>query len=131
MYQNHQRRGPYSFTKERMPMKYFNSRTVLLHGRNSVRFCILFLIAFAVTLTPLLILSSCNSGSSGDGVGNYGGFSSGDLPGTGDVNSFLSALQSDGFITQEGAGHYIDVLKACSEGFIPSCFGQNAWRARR
>jgi hypothetical protein len=39
---------------------------------------------------------------------------------------FVSALRERGFVVQQGALRYIDILKLCSEGKVDSCLGNHA-----
>lgn len=47
-------------------------------------------------------------------------------PMVGDINKFISNLEGDNFISQEGTFQQVDLLKLCSEGFLAYCFGNNA-----
>lgn len=42
------------------------------------------------------------------------------------INNFVSTLEKEGFIVQEGQLSYLDVLKLVSEGIISSAFANNA-----
>lgn len=41
------------------------------------------------------------------------------------IADFLSVLDSQGFIAQEGKVSFVDILKLCSEGKVDSCLGNN------
>jgi hypothetical protein len=41
------------------------------------------------------------------------------------IMDFVSALNNQGFIVQEGEFSYVDILKLCSEGIVDSCLGNN------
>lgn len=42
------------------------------------------------------------------------------------IMNFVSTLNNQGFIVQEGTLSYVDILKLCSEGKVNSCLGNNA-----
>ncbi len=42
------------------------------------------------------------------------------------VKNFISLLEENGFIVQEGMLSYVDIIKLCSEGIVDSCLGNNA-----
>ncbi|MFH0801854.1 MAG: hypothetical protein V2A78_05640 [bacterium] len=71
--------------------------------------------AFILIVASVLIvfITSCTSGRS-----------SGNQP-TPDVNLFISALKTFNLVAQPGSIQNVDVLKLCSEGFLPSCYGNN------
>lgn len=41
------------------------------------------------------------------------------------VSDFVSILEEQGFIVQEGHISYVDIIKLCSEGKVDSCLGNN------
>ncbi|SMC16592.1 hypothetical protein SAMN02745134_00115 [Clostridium acidisoli DSM 12555] len=45
--------------------------------------------------------------------------------GNGNIVNFISILDRNGFIVQEGKLKYIDILQLCSEGIVDNCMGNN------
>lgn len=43
----------------------------------------------------------------------------------GDVEAFKQALSQDGFTVQEGRIGYLDLIKLCDLGVLPSAYGNN------
>jgi len=41
------------------------------------------------------------------------------------IEDFISTLNNQGFIVQEGKVSYVDIIKLCSEGKVDSCLGNN------
>lgn len=72
-----------------------------------------------ILLISTLLLPSCTTDSTDDGNGGSPG-------GTGDAAKFKTALEEKGFTVEEGEMKYVDLFQLCSEGKIPSCYGNNA-----
>lgn len=93
---------------------FSKSRLFKKNAGNNVR---LYVLVFFVVLFLTAAASSCGPDTAEGDRGTRR---------TGDINLFLSSLQSDNITVQEGKNVYVDALKMCSEGLIDNCFGNNA-----
>ncbi|MEW6555136.1 MAG: hypothetical protein AB1384_12730, partial [Actinomycetota bacterium] len=71
------------------------------------------MILFTFVVATCLAMVSCGTGGQ-------------DASKVGDIDSFRSALEADGFTVQEGKLDTFDVLGMYDAGITPSCYGNNA-----
>ncbi len=85
-------------------MKNFSGNNALLYS-----------LALFVVLVVMATTSSCGSCSTPEGN-----------PRTGNIDDFITSLENDNIVVQDGKALYVDTLKLCSQGLIKTCYGNNA-----
>lgn len=79
-------------------------------------YCYAIVILLIITLTSLII-TSCGSDSDSNGESTET---------TGDINTFITKLENDGFTVQEGEYSLVNAIQLCIDGEATNCNGNNA-----
>lgn len=90
-----------------------------------------FRLHWLVTLMALTVsLTSCGGSSGSTDAGAATASAPASTPSTTrNLATFVTTLEQDRFVVQQGTLTYVDLLKAVSEGLLPSAYGNNAGAA--